>query len=180
VIEIEKDGIWTRYGVAIPSGQANGSTALRIVQDGSGLGNYYLDLVTVELGAGPPGVFATGQTLALSLESFTASAGVSPVYRAVVLRGALRPKSTDQITAVVRIADNMRDRQGGTMRSAATMLTELRALAQSNSPTTLLDLTGAASYVNVIAPIEEQEAYQQGSEEPELMATVKMSVLTFS
>lgn len=125
------------------------------------------------------GSFVTGQSIALSLESFTASAGVTPVYRSIVLRGALMPNSVDQITAVVRIADNMADRQGHPMRSAAAQIADLRALAQSISPVQLVDLAGATSYVSVQRPIQESETYQQGSDEPEIAATVRMSVLDF-
>jgi hypothetical protein len=127
------------------------------------------------------GSFVTGQSIALSMESFTASAGVTPIYRAIVLRGALRPNSIDQITAVTRIADNVMDRQGSLIpRSGATMLAELRAMAQSGSPVQLVDLAGATQYVSVLAPISEQETYQLGSDEPEIAATVKMSVLAYS
>jgi hypothetical protein len=126
------------------------------------------------------GGFTTGQSIALSLESFTASAGITPIYRSIVLRGALRPKSIDQISAVVRIADNMRDRQEAAMRSGATMLAELRGMAQSNSPQLLEDLTGAVQYVSVLAPVSEQETYQAGEDNPEIAATVKMSVLSYS
>jgi hypothetical protein len=81
---------------------------------------------------------------------------------------------------VVRIADGLRDRQGGEMRSGATMLAELRALAIANTPTTLIDLTGAQSYVSVLPPVTEQEVYQRGDEYPEVAATIQMAVLTFS
>jgi hypothetical protein len=127
------------------------------------------------------GSFVTGQSIALSMESFTASAGVTPIYRAIVLRGALRPNSIDQITALTRIADNVTDRQGSVIpRSGATMLAELRAMAQSQSPHELIDLAGAAQYVSVLAPIAEQETYQSGEDNPEIAATVKMSVLSYS
>jgi hypothetical protein len=126
------------------------------------------------------GSFVTGQSIALSLESFTASAGVTPIYRSIVLRGALRPQSIDQIAAITRIADNVTDRQGSVMRSGATMLAELRAMAQSGSPQQLCDLAGATQYVSVLAPISEQETYQSGEDNPEIAATVKMSVLSYS
>ena len=124
--------------------------------------------------------WCTGQSIALSIESFTASYGITPVYRSVVLRGALRPRSVDQVMAVVRIADNLRDRRGGVMRPGAVQLSELRTLAVSASPVQLVDLAGATSWVIVQAPVEETEVYQQGEEEPEIAATVQMSILTFS
>lgn len=126
------------------------------------------------------GSFVTGQSIALSLESFTASACVTPIYRAIVLRGSLRPKSVDQITAVINLADNQTDRQGSPInRPGSTMLTELRGFAQSNSPQQLIDLTGAMSYVNVMAPIQESETYQVGDNYPEMAAVVNMSVVDF-
>lgn len=126
------------------------------------------------------GSFVTGQSIALSLESFTASACVTPIYRAIVLRGSLRPKSVDQITAVINLADNQADRQGSPInRPGSTMLTELRGFAQSNSPQQLIDLTGAMSYVNVMAPIQESETYQVGDNYPEMAAVVNMSVVDF-
>lgn len=127
------------------------------------------------------GSFVTGQAIELSLESFTHSLNVSPVYRAIVLRGALRPKSVDLITAVVRIADNLTPRQGGPMRPGAVMLQELRDMATSGNPVKLVDLAGATSWVNVLAPIEEQEVYPDTeSDDPEVAATVRMAVLNFS
>ena len=126
------------------------------------------------------GSYATGQSIALSLESFTASYGVTPIYRAVVLRGALRPKSIDEITVVVMIADEVRDRQGAPLRSGAVMLEELRTLTQSATPTTLVDLAGATQQVLVLAPVSEQELYQHGETDPEIAAMVKLAVLAFS
>lgn len=130
------------------------------------------------------GSFVTGQSIALSLESFTASYGVTPVYRAIVLRGALQPRSVDMITAVARIADNLRDRQGAAMRSGATMLRELRDLGnpdrQGLQAHELIDLTGATQWVKVVGRVEEQEVYQPGGEEPEVAATVRMAVLNYA
>jgi hypothetical protein len=129
------------------------------------------------------GAFVTGQSIALSLESFTASFGITPIYRSIVLRGALQPRSVDLITAVVRIADNVRDRQGATMRSGATMLRELRDLGNPDltpQAVQLIDLAGATQYVKVLGRIEEQEVYQQGMDEPEIAATLRIAVLAYS
>jgi hypothetical protein len=129
------------------------------------------------------GSFVTGQSIALSLESFTASAGVTPVYRSIVLRGALQARSVDVITAVVRIADGIRDRQGAEMRSGATMLKELRDLGNADitpQAVQLVDLAGATQYVKVMARVDEQEVYQQGDEEPEIAATVKLAVMSYT
>jgi hypothetical protein len=130
--------------------------------------------------SGGEGSFVTGNSIEISIQSFTASPAYTPIYRSVVLRGALRPNSIDEITAQIRIADGIRDHQKGEMKQGANMLADLRALAKQNSPTTLIDLTGAPWSVNVLPPVQEQEYYQKGDDYPEIMATVKMSVLTFS
>ena len=154
------------------------TTWLEISKDVAGV--WRLDDVTIAplslIGVG----YVTGQSIELSLRSFTASPALTPVYRAVVLRGALRPNSIDEITAVVRIGDEIRDRQGAAMRSGAVMLQELRDMAEQNNPVKMLDISGAAHYVSVLAPVEEQETYQLGEQEPEIAATVKFAVMTFS
>jgi hypothetical protein len=132
----------------------------------------------VEDGVG--GSYVTGQSISLSVESFTHSMNTCPVYRSFILRGTERPKSVDTITAVVRIADNVPDRQGTMLRPGAVMLAELRALAVSPTPTQLVDLSGATWRVAVIPPVEEQELMVQGQEFPEVAASIKMAVLSFS
>jgi hypothetical protein len=126
------------------------------------------------------GTWVSGQSIELSLRSFTASAAYTPVYRSIILRGALRPKSVDIISAVVRIADNVADREGITMRPGATMLAELRDMAALDSPVRLVDLAGGNAWVNVLQPVSEQETYQKGDENPEIAATIKLAVTTFS
>ncbi len=150
---------------------------LHLMDPGVSGGYCYFDDVSMKRVAGG---FVTGQSIALSLESFSASPAYTPVYRSIVLRGALRPKSVDTVSAGVRIADGVRDRQGRPMRQGATMLAELRGYAQSGTPQKLIDLAGATSWVAVMAPIDEQEAYQVGDENPEVAAVVKMAVLDFS
>ena len=135
---------------------------------------------TLYFPASVQGSFVMGQSIELSLESFTASSAITPIYRAVVLRGALRPRSVDTITALTRTGDNVRDRQGAVMRSGATMLAELRNMATGNNPVQLIDLSGAVNYVCVLPPVEEQDVYQLGQEEPEIAATVKMVVQAFT
>lgn len=125
------------------------------------------------------GSFVQGQSIALSIESFTASANVTPVYRSFVLRGLLNPKSVDTVAAVLRIADDVPNRTGVPMRPGATMLAELRALA-GGPPCQMVDLTGATHWVKVLQPVEEREVYQAGSDYPEIAATVKLAILTFS
>lgn len=48
------------------------------------------------------------------------------------------------------------------------------------NPQTLIDLAGATQQVLVLPPIEEREIYQQGNEYPEVAATVRMAVLSFT
>jgi hypothetical protein len=126
------------------------------------------------------GNFVTGHDLELSLESYTASVNVSPVYYEIILRGAIRPRSVDEITAVVRVADGMRDRRGGQVRSARQIGDDLHEAAASPFPVYLTDLTGAGSWVVVRPGIEENEAYQQGSEAPETQMTIKMAVVDYT
>jgi len=126
------------------------------------------------------GSFVRGQALALSVDSFTASVNLTPGYRAFVTRGTLMPRSIDTIEARTRIADNMRDRNGGKMRPGATMLRELRGYAGGSAPVLMTDLAGATSWVKVQPPIEEVEFYQQGQENPEVAAMVRASVMEFS
>lgn len=129
------------------------------------------------------GSFVTGQSIELSLQSFTSTAPQTPVYRGFALRSSFLPRSVDMIQAVVRVTDNLHDRQGQPMRSGATMLQELRDLANPNvnvGPHQLIDLAGATAWAKVMPPIEEQEVWQQGSEYPEIAATVRMAVLNYS
>lgn len=130
--------------------------------------------------SGVNGNFVTGHDIELSLESYTASTNVSPIYYEIILRGALRPKSVDEVTAVVRVADGMRDRRGGVMRSARQQAQELRSAAASRFPVYLTDLTGAGAWVVVRPGIEENEAYQHGSEVPETQMTIKMAVVDYT
>lgn len=124
--------------------------------------------------------FVNGQLIQMSVESYTATQNITPVYRSFVLRGTMRPKSVDLITAKIRIGDNIPDRQGTPMRPGQTMLAELQAMADSPFPSTLTDLTGATWFVAVQQPISEQAIFQEGEQDPELVALVKMSVMTFS
>jgi hypothetical protein len=129
------------------------------------------------------GSFITGQSIALSLESFIASPYlVTPVYRSIVMHGQLLPRSVEVINATFRIADNMRDRQGAPMRQGAVMLDELRQMGDpthslGTMPQLIQDLAGATHWVKVIPPIGEAEYYQQGDDNPEIAATVKMVII---
>lgn len=129
------------------------------------------------------GSFLSGYNLELSAESFCGTAGLSPVYLSFALHGAFRPDSADEIHAVVHIGDNLRDRTSGLMRPGRVMLSELRALAdptQQAQPVMLSDPTGAVHWVAVQPGIQEEELYQEGSDEPEIAASVRMTVMRFS
>jgi hypothetical protein len=126
------------------------------------------------------GNFVHGHDIEISLESYTASTNISPVYYEVIVRGAMRPRTVDEITAVVRIADNMRDRRGGPMPPAADQARVLRSMAATVNPVYMTDLTGAGSWVLVRPGIEENEAYQVGEEHPELQMVARMAVLDFT
>lgn len=132
------------------------------------------------------GSFVTGQAIRMSLESYTASSGVTPVYRALVLRGSLQPRYIDEIQAVVRLAEPMTDRQGQLMRSAATMLAELRDLGNPDrsglQAHELIDLAGAHWNVKLLGPPQEEEVWigQGDIKLPELTAQIRMGVLSFS
>lgn len=134
------------------------------------------------------GSFTTCYDFELSIESFAATANLvtggfpnplTPVYRSFVIHGAFLSDGTDQITAVLDMADRRADRQGTPMRSAAAQLSELRSL-EGGPPVQLVDLAGAQNWVTVQRSVSEDETYQEGSDEPEVAATVKMSVLKFS
>lgn len=124
--------------------------------------------------------FARGVNSIISLESFTASFNICPITRSVVIRGTARPPAADEIQATVAIGDNISDRRGNRMRPGATMMAELRQMAQSDQPARLMDLTGAGFWVAVRNPIAEQEVYQGGENNPEIAATVKMAVMDFT
>ncbi len=134
---------------------------------------------------GDNGTFLSGQSIQLSLESYTASSLVTPVYRSLVVRGAVRPRSVDVITAVTHIADGLIDRWGTPMRDGGTMIQELRSMgdplqAGGAQPVSLLDLAGATQWVVVLPAVQEQELHQAGERPPEVAATVRMAVLDFT
>lgn len=133
---------------------------------------------------GDSGTFMSGVAIQLSLESFTFSSMTTPVYRSVVLRGPVVPRSVDVVTAVVHIADGLMDRNGNTMRDGATMISELRSLADplqsGRNPVMLQDLAGATQWVRVLPSIEEQEIHQIGDRPLEVAATIRLACLDFT
>jgi hypothetical protein len=126
------------------------------------------------------GNFVSGHDIELSLESFTSTPTISPVYYEVVVRGAIRPKTVDEITAVVRIADGLRNRRSTPMPSAAEMARDLRAMAGTVNPVYLMDLNGNSSWVLINPSVQEAEAYQVGEQVPETQMTIRMAVLDFT
>lgn len=127
------------------------------------------------------GSFASGQSIELSLESYIASGSeaTTPVYRSIVLRQTQLPRSVDVITAVVDVGDHLADRQGAQMRPGQMQLQELRGLI-ATGPVQLVDLTGASWWAKVLAPVQEQESWQDDISNPSVLATVKMSVMVYS
>lgn len=125
------------------------------------------------------GSFVTCYDFEISLESFTGSLNQTPIYRSVVTHGAFLAAGADEITAVLDMATNRADRSGAQMRTAAAQLNELRAL-EGAAPVVLIDLSGAMNWVTVQRGVEETETYQEGEDDPEIAATVRLSVLTFS
>lgn len=133
---------------------------------------------------GDNGTFLSGIAIQLSIESYTFSSLITPVYRGVVLRGPVTPRSVDVVTAVVHISDEVRDRFGNEMRDGATMIQELRNLADpyisGRNPIMMLDLAGATQWVRVLPSIEEQEIHQAGDRPLEVAATIRLACLDFT
>lgn len=125
------------------------------------------------------GSFVTCYDFELSMESFTGSAGFTPVYRSLVLHGAFLTEGTDTISAVFDISSRRADRTGTPMRSAQAQMNDLRSIA-GGLPISLIDLTGAQNWVTIARDLEEQEAYQEGSDDPEVAVTVRMTVQNFT
>jgi hypothetical protein len=110
----------------------------------------------------------------------TGGTASTPVVRAMVGHNAFRPRIAEQVTAKVRIADRIEDRQGNEMRPGATMLDELDTMSRSSNPFPLTDLVGRTYPVLVLPGVDEEEAYQVGSDYPEIMATVKLGIIDAS
>ena len=127
------------------------------------------------------GSFALGRQIQMSVESFTFSLTSTPVYRSVILRGAIQADVVPVIHAQTSVADGIRDRSGQEMRPGQTQIEELRSMADpSYGPVMLTDLLGATSVVRVLPPLEESEVYQQGDENPQVSVGVRMAVLSFT
>jgi len=130
------------------------------------------------------GSFPVFRSIELSLELFNTTPGTCQVYRAVVLHGNLRPEYVETIDAVVTAADETPDRRGTPMRPGAVILDDLREMADPTrlgaQPHRLIDLAGATSYVVFDGMPVESEFYQEGSEQPEVTATIRLAVLTIT
>lgn len=130
------------------------------------------------------GSFVTFRNLDLELESYDSTPGTCQVYRSVVLLGNLRPQYVETIDAVVTAADGAPDRRGTPMRSGASVLDDLRDLAdplrRGGQPHRLVDLAGATSYVVLDGMPQEAETYQEGAEYPELTAQIRLVVMTLT
>jgi len=130
------------------------------------------------------GSFASFRELEWDVESYNTTPGTCQVYRAFVALGNLRPQYTETIEAVVAAADGTPDRRGTPMRPAAVVLDDLRELADprrlGGQPHRLVDLAGATSYVVFDGMPEETESYSEGRENPELVASIRLVVMTLS
>lgn len=148
------------------------------------LGRAQTSPVTTLLMGSTNGSFVMGRSLEISLESFNADPAGCQVYRAVVIRGNLRPEYVETIDAVVAVADGTPDRRGTPQRPGAVVLDDLRELADplrlGAQPHRLVDLAGATSYVVFDGMPEESETYQEGSEHPEVVATIRLAILTLT
>ena len=126
------------------------------------------------------GSFTTGQQIELSLESFTHSVNLCPVWRKFVCRGAVLGDAAEVIEAHVDLTAE-RDRQGGPMPDAARIGAELRRMSRStHAPVVLLDPTGASHNVKLQPSTEEYETRSRGEESLELIRVIRMAVLEFS
>lgn len=123
---------------------------------------------------------AIGQALMLTMEFHSPNSDSTPVLRSVVGHSAYRPRIAEVVAAKVRIADGIRDRQGGEMRPGATQLDELDTMSRASNPFPLTDLVGRTYPVIVLPGVDQEEGYQDGSDYPEIMATVKMGLLDAS
>lgn len=148
------------------------------------LGRAQTSPVTTLLMGSTNGSFPVFRSIELSLESFNTTPGTCQVYRAVVLHGNLRPEYVETIEAVITAADETPDRRGTPMRPGSVVLDDLRELADplrlGSQPHRLIDLAGATSYVVFDGMPEETEAYQEGSENAEIVASIRLVVLTLS
>lgn len=128
--------------------------------------------------------FYSGRSLEWDVESYDATPGTCQVYRSIVGYGVMRPTTADVVDAVVHVGDNVPDRRGTPMRPGRNVIDELRSYADPNrlggQVLTLIDLAGATQQVVLVPPIAESEFYQDGSRDPEIAASIRLAVLTYS
>ncbi len=126
------------------------------------------------------GQYVTGRSLAISLQSFTASGPASPIWRSFITHSAVRPRVSAIYQARAIIGDGVKDRFGAPMRPGAIQLTELQGLEKRISPVEMIDLAGATHNVSILPPIQEVEVWQEGQEEPWVEAQITMAAYDFS
>ena len=99
-----------------------------------------------------------------------------PIVRGVVVRAVERPQTVGIITAQVRCADKLPlHRAGQSSRTAASILSDLKALSVADRAVVLVDPVGTSRQVVVLPGIEEMEIEQEGNRERELILTVRMA-----
>ena len=119
----------------------------------------------------------SGYGIEIRLDFVLTAGTVPPIVRRVVVRGAERPSTVEVIQATVRCATGLRLRDGTTeFRSGATIMQELKRLAQHGPAVTLIDRLGTERWVLVNAPVEELVSAQEGEREPETLARITMTV----
>jgi len=120
-----------------------------------------------------------GKTLEVRLNLVLASNTGRVKVRPVVARAAERPKTVDVITAVIRCSDGLRRNDGSPeRRTGAEMLAELWALPSLGQSVPLVDVVGGKRQVLVQAPIDEREIEAESKKNPEVLATVAMTVFS--
>lgn len=128
--------------------------------------------------------FYSGRSIEWDVESYNATPGTCQVYRSIVGYGVMRPTVAAVYDAVVHVGDNVPDRRGTPMRPGRTVIDELRSYEDPNrlggQILTLIDLAGATQQVVLVPPIAESEFYQDGSRDPEIAASIRLAVLTYS
>lgn len=128
--------------------------------------------------------FYRGRSIEWDMESFDATPGTCQAYRAVEIYGKMRPKVAAVYDAVIHVGDNVPDRRGTPLRPGRVMIDELRSYEDPDQlggqALTLIDLAGATQQVVLVPPITESEFYQDGSKDPEIAASVRLAVLTYS
>jgi hypothetical protein len=115
---------------------------------------------------------AAGNKIEVRADFVLPSTSMPIILHSITLRGTERPAQIELITAVVRCADGLPQ----CPRAGRTILADLKALSRNSAAVILRDIIGTNRRVLVLAPVDEQETEQQGSSDPEVLATVRMVV----